>query len=679
MSSKFQVLDRAFVIRRQFPISSAYAITVHKSQGLTLKNVLADIGNNIFACGQAYVAMSRVTSLSGLHLINFDPRSIKALDSAVLEYNYLRKKFRPSLSLLTSHKKRPKVIADRQWCTKKYATLIQQQSANRSGDHSTPLPNKGFRDSDGCSGYANSVMQCLLHSKTIRQACSSDSSDCLKQLISNYEGGADTVLDCMDIRAELGSPFDQRDQQDPVTYLEALVTRYPSLSSLLQHSISVELQCDVCNILSVSTKEEVVMSVAIPEDSKTLNMNDLIVASQQYVQKDTHVCEECNVPMKLRTQIVDAKKIIVLKLDVWNKALDGAKMVRRKANITSAQNSSIKVGDRLFTLQSSVHLLSDKGAGFSYISIVRSNSKWIHCNNQVLSRECWPKGAKNLYLAFYGQTPLCGTKQHKFDPEALHAKFTPLNTTTAKGKSTSKQKLPQSGERDKGFCSKKVHVTSASSVPHSEDWGGITSVELPRVLQTEWPDYRYFPIDEEWQRQTCRLLNLRFVRPFERESGGPDVILTRPDTFRIRRIYGDGNCLFRAMSFIITGSESQHFEIRTSIIAHMLRIPELLTGRGVDGHNNYLSYYHGGYHSVENYLVRTNMADDGTWGTDLEMSLLAHMLDIVVYSYKAGQLWIACFPKGIDHSLPEDVNKKSIYIYYTGNHYNVVTKVLPRL
>ena len=212
VSSKFQVLDKAFVIRRQFPISSAYAITVHKSQGLTLKNVLADIGNNIFACGQAYVAMSRVTSLSGLHLINFDPRSIKALDSAVLEYNYLRKKFRPSLSLLTSHKKRPKVIADRQWCTKKYATLIQQQSANHSGDHSTPLPNKGFRDSDGCSGYANS-------SKTIRQACSSDSSDCLKQLISNYEGGADTVLDCMDIRAELGSPFDQRDQQDPVTYL----------------------------------------------------------------------------------------------------------------------------------------------------------------------------------------------------------------------------------------------------------------------------------------------------------------------------------------------------------------------------------------------------------------------------------------------------------------------------
>ena len=194
-------------------------------------------------------------------------------------------------------------------------------------------------------------------------------------------------------------------------------------------------------------------------------------------------------------------------------------------------------------------------------------------------------------------------------------------------------------------------------------------------MQTEWRDYRYFPVDEAWQRQACRLLNLRFILPFERESGGPDVILTLPDTSSIRHIRGDGNCLFRALSFIITGSESQHSKVRSSIVAHMFNIPELLTGHGADGHHNYLTYYNGGYHSVEDYLTRTSMDVEGSWGTDFEMTLLAHMLDTVVYSYKAGEFWAACFPKGIDHSLPEDVAKKSLYIYYTGSHYDVVTRV----
>ena len=93
VKSKFQILDEAFNIRHQFPIGSAYAITIHKSQGLTLRNVVIDIGNTVFTCGQSYVVLSRVTKLSGLYLINFDPHFIKALDSAIVEYTYLRTKF----------------------------------------------------------------------------------------------------------------------------------------------------------------------------------------------------------------------------------------------------------------------------------------------------------------------------------------------------------------------------------------------------------------------------------------------------------------------------------------------------------------------------------------------------------------------------------------------------------
>lgn len=46
----------------QYPLKLAWAITIHKCQGLTFERIMINFGNGTFASGQAYVALSRATS-----------------------------------------------------------------------------------------------------------------------------------------------------------------------------------------------------------------------------------------------------------------------------------------------------------------------------------------------------------------------------------------------------------------------------------------------------------------------------------------------------------------------------------------------------------------------------------------------------------------------------------------
>lgn len=69
----------------QYPLVPAYAITIHKSQGQTYQNIICDI-NRCFAAGQAYVALSRCSSLNGLHLVHQVSRTSIRVDRSVLNF-----------------------------------------------------------------------------------------------------------------------------------------------------------------------------------------------------------------------------------------------------------------------------------------------------------------------------------------------------------------------------------------------------------------------------------------------------------------------------------------------------------------------------------------------------------------------------------------------------------------
>ena len=86
-----------YIYRRQFPLILAYGVTIHKCQGLSLDCALVDLSDKVFNPGMAYVAISRVRTLQGLHLVAFEPKSIMVSTSCLRETNRLRAAYRPDL------------------------------------------------------------------------------------------------------------------------------------------------------------------------------------------------------------------------------------------------------------------------------------------------------------------------------------------------------------------------------------------------------------------------------------------------------------------------------------------------------------------------------------------------------------------------------------------------------
>ena len=106
ITSRFCVSRKFYIHRGQFPLIVAYAITIHKSQGLSLDCAIIDLSDKVFGEGMAYLGLWRIRSLNGVHLTTFTPNAIMASRACVEECNRLREQFRPDLSLYQLPSKR---------------------------------------------------------------------------------------------------------------------------------------------------------------------------------------------------------------------------------------------------------------------------------------------------------------------------------------------------------------------------------------------------------------------------------------------------------------------------------------------------------------------------------------------------------------------------------------------
>ena len=76
------------VVVGNIPLQLSWAVTIHKIQGATLPSAEMDVGRNVFECGQSYVGLSRVQSLDGLFLVDFNHEKIRAQPIVVEFYRH---------------------------------------------------------------------------------------------------------------------------------------------------------------------------------------------------------------------------------------------------------------------------------------------------------------------------------------------------------------------------------------------------------------------------------------------------------------------------------------------------------------------------------------------------------------------------------------------------------------
>ena len=252
----------------------------------------------------------------------------------------------------------------------------------------------------------------------------------------------------------------------------------------------------------------------------------------------------------------------------------------------------------------------------------------------------------------------------------------------------------------------RVSCISQSALSHSLNVAAQKVSEIPNVpcvqakmdgtdselaitgVYTDNSHFKYNPVDVEWQLRVCRLLGLGFCGPNRITPGSPNAPLANPVGFK--NIRGDGNCMFRSLSFIITGSEDQHMHVRRDIIRHMRDIGNVLwesqispllnnlrsIGEVSVGNNQSPNSDH--MAGINQYIAATRMDHDKTWGSEVEIMVLAHLLDTAVYSYDMARGWNRYTPANVygQFDVSTRVNSQmAMYVRYNINHYDVVTSV----
>ena len=102
-----------------------------------------------------------------------------------------------------------------------------------------------------------------------------------------------------------------------------------------------DILCTHCYNSCFSDHQQHIIQLPIPTSVKSLKLAELMQNYLEWTLSAGQLCDVCQHPIKMHTEIMNAKQVLVLQMDVWA-AVDG-NAIKRKVNMTSIPDSTITI------------------------------------------------------------------------------------------------------------------------------------------------------------------------------------------------------------------------------------------------------------------------------------------------------------------------------------------------
>lgn len=415
--AKFQIFDKAFVIREQFPLCLSYAVTIHKRQGLSLHNLIINAGNTHFNVGQSYVAFSRATKIEGLHLINFDPYSIKANSAAIEEYDRLRQSYKFDFPVILISKKRWTKVFDMIWRTEEYHVLIEHKN-NKKPLCSDLLSIHGIENSDGVSCGINSVVQCIFHTKILRASLESKSKSMnqntdLQKLLNIYITSK-VIFSSIVIKQSKLKKLTFNTEEYPSKILTPLCDENDDTRTLVEYKLIQTNRRGACNYTNLYKILDYTWSLEISDKNNTYNLPELIDKSYGSWFDNFKFCSDCKAETKTKSKISFSsfQEVIIIKMSVSHTR--NSNIITKKGFVKSVLFSKVILCYTSYHLVSAIFYFHRNMELNTHNAVIKNNSTWIEIDDLKYKTIRWPKSAIFFIKLAIKLSPNSGRKFRHF-------------------------------------------------------------------------------------------------------------------------------------------------------------------------------------------------------------------------------------------------------------------------